>query len=265
MTISTIFKTGAVLAVTLAAAPAKAQTGCTNEVLSGNYGLRISGSLAAPLPGGVAGVKTPDSAVSAAKDSAVAGYARLAMDANGTVLGSAAASIGGAWSEGPVTGEYTVNDDCTFAMTLKGAEGEPQHFEGVLARTGDGAWLFQSDAGTGLSGELSRAPWLCDPTAVGGAMKLQISGAAFSSIAKLDVNEGVVTACESRFSEGKLSRVSSTGSITIGADCTVTMSLSAAADGALATYRGIVLNGHKSMLLVRSDPGISASGEASAQ
>ena len=88
------------------------------------------------------------------------------LDGAGGVYGNSAASILGIWSQGNVVGEYSVDEDCNISLKLTDAAGAVQHFSGVLTRAGDSAAVLQTDAGTGVSGELKRSATFCDGTAM---------------------------------------------------------------------------------------------------
>ena len=267
---------GLIAAASVLTPNAGAAVNCSNDLLTGVYGLRISGMLRTSLTGGVAGAGLTDAIAArlkagAAGSNAAAGYARLFMDGAGGVSGTSAASIVGIWSEGPVVGQYAVKEDCTFTLTLTDVAGGTQHLEGVLTRTGDSASLLQTDTGTGVSGLLKRSNDFCDGSALPANLKMQTSGAVGSSgplnsVGLVEIgNDGGITAIESRFSNGAVSRVASTGTMTINADCTVSFSLTSTADGSVAAYRGMLVNGGRELMVVRSDAGAIVSGDAAVQ
>lgn len=262
----------ALIAVTPAASAA---VSCTNDLLTGVYGLRVSGMIKAPITVGVAGVALSDAMAARMKAgsagaNAAAGYARLVMDGTGGISGSSGASIVGIWSQGPVVGQYTVSEDCTFGLTLTDASGSVQHFDGVLTRMGESASILQTDAGTGVSGVMQRADAFCDGSGLPSRLKLQTSGAivgsgGHNSIGALQIGEeGTVSAVESRFQNGTITRVSSTGNLTVNLDCTVSLNLGSS-DGVAMRYEGLLVGGGRELMLVRSDTGVIVSGEATGQ
>jgi hypothetical protein len=113
---------------------------------------------------------------------------------------------------------------------------------------------------------MSRARNSCQSSDIGGNFGFRTGGTTqdsgpFTSIGSLYLDgDGTVTVSESRFSGGVSSQVASTGTMTVSLDCTVTLSLAAAADGSLATYRGILVNNLKELLLVRADDGTTVTG-----
>ena len=137
--------TGLTLAIG-AIQPAKAVTGCTNDLLVGAFGLQLTGGThqfglhrRGRGRSGARGRRDRSGPGANRRRALAAGYARLVMDGAGGVLGKSAVSIGGAWSEAPVIGSYSVNADCTMSLTLTDSAGGTQRFDGVLARFGDSA------------------------------------------------------------------------------------------------------------------------------
>ena len=256
---------------------ARAFSGCTNNSLNGTYGLQFSGALTPGASSGVGGATTPDkvrSLMSAEVPGTVniaAGFARLYLDGGGNLFGNAALTVNGSWSEGPMSGSYNVNDDCTASITLTDSSGGTQSFDGVVVNRGDGAVLRQTDKGVAVSGSMSRARNSCQSSDIGGNFGFRTGGTIlnsgpFTSIGTLYLDgDGNVTVSESRFSGGVSAQVASTGTITVSPDCTVTLSLAATADGSLATYRGILVNNLKELLLVRADEGTTVTGDMMVQ
>jgi hypothetical protein len=265
------------LALAIGAMPrAQAITGCTNNMLSGAYGWQLSGTLTPNLSGGVAGATTPVKVMSriasdAPGTSVAAGLATVFLDGSGNLFGDAALIVDGAWSEGPVTGAYNVNDDCSLSITLTDSGGGTQHFDGVVVNRGDGANLLQTDQGVAMSGSLRHARGFCQTSDIGGGFGFRNSGTmadsgAFTSIGSINLDgQGNVTAAESRFGSGAYSQVTSAGSITVNSDCSLNLTLAANTDGSLQNYRGIILNSTKDMFLLRSDDGATVTGTVIAQ
>jgi len=93
------------------ATPAHAQH-CTNAKLAGNWAFTLSGTLV--LPTG----PVPIAAVGAAT-----------LEANGTLAGTEARSVGGQYADETENGTFSVNPDCTGSMTINFYE------DGQLVRT----------------------------------------------------------------------------------------------------------------------------------
>jgi len=256
---------------------AQAITGCTNNLLTGAYGWQLSGTLTTDLAGGVGGATTPMKVMSRIPSEApgtvslAAGLASVFMDGGGNLFGNAAVILDGVWSEGPVTGAYNVNDDCSVSVTVTDSGGGTQHFDGVVVNRGDEASLLQTDKGVGLSGSLRHSRGFCQTTDTSGSFGFRSAGTILSSgpatsIGAINLDgQGGVTASESRFSGGAYSQVASTGTITINSDCTLTLTLSANTDGSLVNFRGVMLNNLKELLLVRSDDGTAVTGNVTVQ
>ncbi|HEV3202524.1 MAG TPA: hypothetical protein VGZ73_31745 [Bryobacteraceae bacterium] len=266
------------LALAIGAMPrAQAITGCTNNMLSGAYGWQLSGTLTPSLSGGVAGAVTPPKALSRISSGApgtvsvAAGLATVFLDGGGNLFGNAVLILDGTSSEGPVTGAYNVNDDCSLSITLTDSGGGTQHFDGVVVNRGDGVNLLQTDPGVGVSGSLRHARGFCQTSDIGGGFGFRSAGTIaasgpFSSIGSINLDgQGNVTASESRFGNGAYSQVVSAGSITVNSDCSLNMTLAANTDGSLVNYRGIILNSTKDMFLLRSDDGATITGTVVAQ
>lgn len=274
----TALKMATGLALAIGVMPqAQAFSGCTNNSLYGTYGLQFSGAITPAVSGGVGGVLAPATVMSrlSTQDpgtvNLVTGFARFFVDGGGNVFGNAALTLDGVWSEGPLSGTYSVNDDCSASLTLTDSSGGVQHFDGVVVNRGDGAVLRQTDKGVAVSGAMSRARNSCQSSDIGGNFGFRTSGTIlssgpYSSIGSLFLDvDGTATVSESRFSGNASSQVASTGTITVSLDCTVTLSLASAADGSLATYRGMLVNNLKELILVRADAGASITGDMVAQ
>lgn len=255
---------------------AQAITGCTNNMLSGAYGWQLSGTLTQNLSGGVAGAVTPPKVMSRIASDipgtrVAAGLATVFLDGGGTLFGNAVVIVDGTSSEGPITGAYNVNDDCSVSITVTDSSGGTQHFDGVVVNRGDGANLLQTDSGVGVSGTLRHARGFCQTSDIGGGFGFRSAGTTLdsgplSSIGSINLDgQGNVTASESRFGGGAYSQVASTGSITVNSDCSLNLMLSANTDGSLVNFRGIILNSTKDMFLIRSDDGTTVTGTVIAQ
>jgi len=268
--------TGLALAIGLVPR-AQAITGCTNNMLSGAYGWQLSGTLTPSLSSGVGGAATPPQVMSRLASEApgtaslVAGMATVFLDGGGNLFGNATAIVDNPVSEGPVTGAYNVNDDCTVSITLTDSSGGTQHFDGVVVNRGDGVNLLQTDAGVGLSGSLRLARGFCQTSDIGGSFGFKSAGTIlnsgpFDSIGSITLDgQGNVTALESRYSAGAYSQVASAGSITVNPDCSLNLTLASNADGSLVNFRGIILNSAKEMFLLRSDDSTIVTGNVTAQ
>jgi hypothetical protein len=208
----------------LALAPsALAVTGCTNSYLNGNYAMQFSGLSAPGVAAGIGGVAVPATlaasylAAPMSGDGAVApiaGNARLIFDGNGNVSGYSSENMAGQWTQGNVTGAYTVNTDCTFSVALTDAKGNTENFGGVLVAQSNSALVMQTDAGTGVTGALKSTRGLCQTSDLFGSYGLQYSGtslamsAPYSSVGLITFDgQGNVTTAETRYNAGTSSQV----------------------------------------------------------
>jgi hypothetical protein len=268
---------------------AQAITGCGNNYLSGAYGVQFSGTTAPNLDSGVGGTAAPASVLgpawkfesrqhrNAAEDPAgwvVTGFAQLILDGAGNLFGNSAATLNGAWLEGPVTGAYTVNVDCSASFTLTDSGGGVQNFSGVLVNQGDSVVFLQTDPGSGISGTLRRSRNSCQTSDLAGSFGFQSAGtvpgaatAAYSSIGMINLDgQGNLTSIESRYADGSYVQVASSGTITVNLDCTVNLTLSPTGGSTnQVDFRGVIVNNEKEMLLVQSDAGTVVSGSAIVQ
>jgi hypothetical protein len=253
---------------------AHAVTGCSTVTLSGTFGLQFSGSVTSDLSGGVGGAAAPPGSLTSLARGAgnqAAGYAWLYLDGAGNLFGNAAISLNGAWSEGPVTGTYTVTDDCHFGLTMTDTSGGNQHFDGVVISQGAGAVMLQTDRGAGLTGALQPAHASCQLSDITGSFGFRstgmiIGGGPTSSIGVVTFDgQGGAAASESRFDGNGYAQPASAGTMAINPDCTVALSLASNTDGTLVNYRGVVVNNLKQIVLVRSDDGTAVTGTLTAQ
>ena len=248
--------------------PAQAYSGCTNASLFGTYGLQFSGVITPDVSSGVVGAALPDQVMSGMNAETpgtlnyTAGVARIYLDGAGSLFGNSTVTVNGTTLEGPLSGTYSVNDDCTAAITVADAASGTQHFDAVVVNRGDGAMLRQTDKGIAVAAAMSRALNSCDPTAVLGYFGFRTSGTIinsgpFTSIGSLFADPaGKVAVTESRFTSGAPSQVLSTGDITISPDCSITLSIASSVSGGVTTYRGMLVNNLKELILVGADAGV---------
>lgn len=261
-----------VLSVAGMAPQAYAITGCTTNTLTGPYGLQFSGMVTPALAGGVAGTVTPASLLQQiTSDPPAVGYAQVFLDGGGNLFGNSAVNLNGMWSEGPVSGTYTVTSDCQVSFLITDSSGGTQHFNGIVVSQGEAGVLLQTDPGVGVSGALKRAKGACQLSDLAGTFVLRTSGTILASgetssigIIALD-GQGGASAVESTFTGGAQGQVASNGTFSINPDCTVTASLGSAIDGSIANYRGVIVNGLKEVLLIRSDTGTVVTANLMAQ
>jgi hypothetical protein len=254
---------GAVLGMALGTS-AYAINGCTTSVLTGNFGMQLSGTSTLTASASVAGVPVPASVKPGGAPVPVAGIAWLYMDGSGYLSGYAAANLAGAWLQGSIMGSYSVNTDCTATFMLTDSTGAVANFSGVVVAQGTSAFVTQTDAGAAVSGRLRPIRGFCQTADLVGTFGIQYSGtdssaAAFNSTGVVTLDgQGDLTATESRFSGTAYSQVASTGTITVNPDCSASLSLTA--NGSTVNLMGTISFDEKQLFFVRSDAGTAVSG-----
>lgn len=106
---------------------ADAPKGCSTETAAGNWGFTLTGTAIFPSPNGQ--VPVP-----------VAAIGRIAADDNGSLIGTEARSVGGAYADETATGTWTVNPDCTGTLQVNLYE------SGQLARTSVTTIVFDDNS-----------------------------------------------------------------------------------------------------------------------
>jgi len=110
--------------VCIGVAPAAQAAKCSTETVAGDWGLTLIGTILTPS-GGV-----PAAAIATAT-----------IDKNGTVTnGSEARNVGGGYADETVTGNWTVNPDCTGTLNVNIYE------SGVLVRVSVVSITFDDDS-----------------------------------------------------------------------------------------------------------------------
>jgi hypothetical protein len=114
---------------------ADAPKGCSLETVAGNWGFTLTGS--AILPTGPV---------------LLAAVGRVAVDDEGNLNGTEARSVGGAYADETVTGNWTVNPDCTGTLQAKIYE------SGQLVRISVTSIAFDDDSKEFRMVQKSRCP-----------------------------------------------------------------------------------------------------------
>jgi hypothetical protein len=261
---------------------ARAINGCSNSTVNGNYAIQISGTSAPTIAASIGGLAVPASISQAASVRAINGGAsnvpadgimRLFLDGNGLLFGNASVSLDGTWLQGNLSGQYTVNQDCSASFSLSDPSGATGNFAGVVVGQGDAVLVLQTDNGTGVSGVFKKTRGFCQTADLAGTFGIQYSGSAvgngspYSSVGILILDgQGDVSGAESRFSSGATSQVTSSGSIAVNPDCTAVITLtSQGAATQSITFAGTLTVDNKQLLLVQSDAGMAATGTMIAQ
>jgi hypothetical protein len=217
--------------------------------------------------------KVPVASSKEGKDASApaAGLARLYLDGAGSVSGNAGLNLRGVWLQGTIGGTYEVSDDCTVTFSLTNAAGAAEHYSGVIAGHGDSVLILQTDAGSGVSGQIKKTRGFCQAADLAGAFAIQYSGSLlrevnspFNSTGILSLDgEGAATAVESGCTGASSALAQASGTVTVLSDCSVTLSL-VSPNGAMNFY-GLISQDLKQLLIVQSDAGTNVKGIATLQ
>jgi len=109
---------------------------CSLQTLRGNYGFQVTGLALGGTP--------------------LAGVALITFDGAGSYTGKDSTSFGGFFSEGTLTGTYTVNDDCTGTTTTTFPNGFVVTSNIVIVDNGKEILMVISNQGEVGSGTLKR-------------------------------------------------------------------------------------------------------------
>jgi hypothetical protein len=255
---------------------ARAITGCSTTNLYGSYALQFSGSSTAASAKGIFGLALPPatsgSGQTANTTSAAAGIGRISFDGSGSATGTSSFSLAGKWMQGAVNGQYNVNSDCTLSLSLTDSTGGTEQFSGVAVGAGDTVYLVQTDSGTGVVGLLRRTRGSCQVSDLVGTYAIQYSANSASSPASSSVGlltldgSGSASSTEWRFADGAAAQVSSSGTITVNADCTAMISLTSLDSSAkTVNFSALISADERQMALVEADAGTTTAGSAIAQ
>ena len=247
-------------------------TGCTNAYLQGSYGGQISGVVAGVKPSSPSGGSSIGPALT---------LNRLVFDGQGSVYGTEAANGNGNLTQWQVAGSYAVNTDCTVVMALTDTAGSQQNFNGVLVSGGDRAYLARVDVGFALSGALERARNSCTAADFSGTYGFRRSGATLSasavapaaaSVPSVDsvglINadgNGSFSMTESLAGSGASGWSASTGTYTVGDDCSVTLTFDATAAAGAASVQGTLTNNRGALFSIETRSSIPVAGSFSVQ
>jgi len=262
-----------------------AAAGCTNLNVNGTYNVQVVNvSLvnvlnvvnAPAAAGGDATVPAPPTGGFGnhpnSLGGATPGLGRFFFDGNGFIVGQASAGATGNVN----VGTYSVNDDCT--ATLKLTSG--QTYNAVVTGGGKGVLFIETDsAGAGVIGSMVRASNSC-PSAVGntasfgfslaGAQRTAATSSSpaafkpYSTLGAVQLSpDGGFTLKSWQVSNGSLQSVTSTGTYTIGFDCSVKLTFNAAASGAPTpiALRGLLVNQENGVFTAQPDTSNTLTGE----
>ena len=136
---------------------------CNPATFPGTYGFLLSGTTT------ISGESKP-----------VVSVARLVFESPNKVSGTSSVNFGGLFLGNPVTGEYTVKDDCSLTWKLQDDSGNFQNFAGKLSPDGKRVQVTQADPGSPKRGSMVRAAESCLSSDFRGHYRLAITGSTIS-------------------------------------------------------------------------------------
>ena len=229
--------------------PAHAVNPCSNAAVMGPYGLHLSG--VSTISGG---------------PQPFASMSRTTFDGDGHISGTSSVNFNGLLLGNPVTGTYSVNPDCTIAISLQDDSGAFQHFAGKLAPSGSVVELRQTDAGTGGHGSMMHTSDRCTQADLRPSYDFSLSGMA-TPLAAADV-PGSITTRGVLHIDGPANftlmqqfdgiNVPTSGSWSLDADCTVQFDLALPVKGGKPAVtmkvRGLLVDQGLQIFAIQTNP-----------
>jgi len=236
----------------IAATPASAA--CSNASLKGVYGYFHG------RPGGLGGTAVD----------AVLG--QFTADGAGHISsGSFTLSAGGTISTGALTGTYSIAKNCSGTLTFNTEDSSPADFNIVLDSSNKGFQMIQTDVGNDQPGfGLAQGIVTCGLTGKKQPLATNFIATSFPSdlpvatvgLVTLD-GKGGLSGTETESNNGVISTFSVTGAYTENANCTGTAQITPSG-GSATNFNTVVVNGGKELLLLETDSGTLAGGNAQA-
>ena len=170
------------------------------------------------------------------------GLGRFFFDGNGVIVGQTTAG-----ATNVNVGTYSVNYDCTATLRLDSG----QSYNAIVTGGGNGVLFIETDtAGAGVVGRMTRSSNSC-PSSIGpassfgfslaGAQRMAAASSSgspnsafkpYSTLGSVQLNsDGGFSLRSWQFSNGTLQTVSSTGTYSIGNDCSVRLTFAPTATG----------------------------------
>lgn len=236
----------------IAATPALAV--CSNASLKGVYGYSHG------RPGGL-GAQPVD---------AVLG--QFTADGAGHITsGSFTLSAGGTISTGALTGTYSISKNCTGTVTLSSEDQSPADFSIVLNGGNKAFQMIQTDSGNDQPGfGLAQGTVTCGLTG-----KKQVLATSFlvtllpgdvptATVGQVTLDgKGNLSGTETESNDGVISTFSVSGTYTESANCNGTAQITPSG-GTAQNFNTVVVNSGKELLLLETDNGSLAGGNAQA-
>jgi uncharacterized protein (TIGR03437 family) len=225
---------------------------CTPVTISGPYGFAISGFI--PTSGG----RIP-----------FADQGTFVADGNGSFTGSSTTSTGGTIVIRAISGTYSINTNCTGAITILDTSGNTLHLSFTVVDNGSEIQFIQTDIGTVVTGQAQRAATSCDSSAVSGSYTYAIKGWAaaggafqpFADAGRMVADgSGDFTGQSTYSASGTITRRTLTGAFSIGSACSGTATIRDNSGKVAQLAVTVLSNGQ--LLFIQSDNGTILSGGA---
>jgi hypothetical protein len=223
---------------------------CDPAIFPGPYGALLSGTTT------ISGELKPVAVVS-----------RLVFDSSGKVTGTSSVNFAGLLLGNPVTGEYTLKDDCTLTWKLQDDSGNWQNFSGKVSLDVKHVTFGQTDPASPQRGTMVRTSDGCPSSDFLGRYQLRITGTT------IDMSTG--KAMGARSIDGTLEADGNSGlkftpyrgspglddaSFQVEGECVVTIKLVRGEE--TMNFRAMVGNLGKEVVGIETDPGTTVTLKA---
>lgn len=226
---------------------------CNPANLQGPYGFQLTGDTT------ISGESRP-----------VSNVGRIILAADGGISGYSTVMFAGYLLGNPVTGIYEARWDCTVSWSLQDDSGAFQHFKGTATSDGKTVIFSQTDPGGALRGRMARTPAGCQASDVRKQYAFSLSGTSIPMVpgeapATLDA-KGLIQADGNANFKLTLTGEAAAGTdvtLAVDAQCIVDIQLVLPTQDSAANMsvnlRGVLIDGGKEILAIRTDPGAMAS------
>ena len=214
---------------------------CNPATFPGAYGFILSGNTT------ISGESQP-----------VVSVARLVFDSSGKVSGTSSVNFSGYFLGNPVTGDYTVKDDCSLTWSLQDEFGGFQHFAGKLSPDGKRVAFGQTDPGGPQNGVMVRSSDRCLSSDFRGRYRIAFNGfivdldtgfptgrISMNGVIESDGNTGL------HFTSDRGSRKMEDASYQLEGDCV--LHLQFPLEDQTLNFRAVIVNDGKEVLGIQSD------------
>lgn len=245
-----VFQFGMVAALSapLWAGPARPANGCSNAILTGNYGFAINGTTATNVP--------------------ITSVGQLITNGNGTIAGTETVSENGVVGDDVyILGNYSISPNCTGTMTIQPQGRSVENFAVTVLSNGRQLNLVEVDTGSTQVGTAqAQGVDACPAAGIIGVYGLQATGTQVG-VGPLVFAGGVVSHGDgtlngsatvsingSIFSSQRVS-----GAFKIGAQCNGKAVLQIGSQGPIHLNL-VVVNGGRELLFIQEDANTLVSG-----